>query len=617
MPEQFLHGVEVVEIDTGARPIRTVKSAIIGLVGTAPMGPINRVTLIAGSRKEAARVFGDDWAFTIPSALDAIFDQAGALVVVVNVFDPLRHRSIEPAAAHALESGTFPLAHRWVSDVLVRTSEHGLDCVEKIDYTLDAAKAEVTPTKFGKLAGRSAAWIGYAYADPSKVTHADIFGGTEAGTGRYYGATALLGAQSELGLTPRILLAPGYTGQRIADGVAGITITNGGASYARPRVTITGDGTGAEAIVKVVGGEIVDIDIVKAGYQYTQATVAIVDDAGSGAAATATLADGGVVGVTVAEGGSNYLTPIATVSGDGTGAVLETVVVNGQVTRVAVVNPGTGYTQATVTLTEAADGAGASASAIIGTVANPVVAELLGIARRLRAVIFADGPDGTDEEAVAYRNDWGDRRVYVCDPSVLRLNILNDNVERFPASPVFAGIQCWMDNEYGFWHSLSNREIAGIVGTGRAIDFQLGDFNCRANYLNEHEVATIIREQGYRTWGNRTCAMDPKWAFLCVVRTNDLILDSLQRAHLWAVDRNISKTYVADVIEGVNAYLRHLTKIGAITGGQCWADPELNTPDQVCQGKVYFDFDWGPSYPAEHITFRSFLNNGYLTEIFK
>ena len=36
MPGEFLHGVEVVEIDNGPRPIRTVKSSVIGLVGTAP-----------------------------------------------------------------------------------------------------------------------------------------------------------------------------------------------------------------------------------------------------------------------------------------------------------------------------------------------------------------------------------------------------------------------------------------------------------------------------------------------------------------------------------------------------------------------------------------------------
>ncbi len=77
-----------------------------------------------------------------------------------------------------------------------------------------------------------------------------------------------------------------------------------------------------------------------------------------------------------------------------------------------------------------------------------------------------------------------------------------------------------------------------------------------------------------------------------------------------------SDTPVQDVVEGVNAYLRHLVAIGAILGGRCWADPDLNTPDQIAQGKVYFDFDFTPPFPAEHITFRSQLVNDYITEIF-
>jgi hypothetical protein len=173
------------------------------------------------------------------------------------------------------------------------------------------------------------------------------------------------------------------------------------------------------------------------------------------------------------------------------------------------------------------------------------------------------------------------------------------------------------DNDRGFWWSPSNRQIFGISGTARPVDFTLGDVNCRANMLNEKNVATIINEGGYRLWGNRTGCTDPKWSFLSVRRTADMINESILAAHLWAVDRNITKNYVDDVVEGVNAYLRHLQAVGAILGGECWADPELNTPDQVQQGKVYFDFDFTPPYPAEHVTFRSHLVNDYIQEVFK
>ena len=401
MAETFLHGVEVLEIDAGSRPIQTVRSSVIGLIGTAPSAddaafPLNTPVMIAGNRREAAKLdtLGTGLG-TLPGAIDSIFDQAGAVIVVVRV------------AQGATDAETL----------------------------------------------------------------ANIIGGVNATTGDYEGVQCFLGSESKLGVCPRILIAPGFTHQR-------------------PEDTET---------------------------------------------------------------------------------------------------PGT-------------------------FLANPVVSELIGIAERLRAVIIADGPNTTDEAAVAWAGDFGSPRVYVVDPGVKKL--VAGEVANAPASPCVAGLIAKSDNERGFWWSPSNQNINGIIGTKRPVDFALGDANARANLLNEQGIATIIRQDGYRLWGNRTLSADPKWMFLSVRRTADIINDSLLRAHLWAVDRNITKTYIEDVTEGVNAYLRHLTQIGAILGGRCWADPELNTPDQISQGKVYFDFDFTPPYPAEHITFRSHMVQDYITEIF-
>ncbi|RZG78575.1 phage tail protein [Acinetobacter sp. WCHAc060033] len=245
---------------------------------------------------------------------------------------------------------------------------------------------------------------------------------------------------------------------------------------------------------------------------------------------------------------------------------------------------------------------------------NPVVSELIGISERLKAVIIADGPNTNDADAVAYCKDFGSKRIFVVDPKVLKF--VDGEATQEWASACVAGLIAKSDNERGWWWSPSNQEINGIVGTARAIDFVMGDANSRANLLNEANVATIIRQNGYRLWGNRTLSADSKWSFLCVVRTADMIDESLKAAHLWAVDRGITKTYVTDVIEGVNAYLRYLINIGAILGGSCWADPDLNSADQIAQGKIYFDFDFTPVYPAEHVIFRSHLVNDYIKEIF-
>lgn len=246
---------------------------------------------------------------------------------------------------------------------------------------------------------------------------------------------------------------------------------------------------------------------------------------------------------------------------------------------------------------------------------NPVVAALDAIAPRLRAVVVADGPNTTDAAALDYASQWGDGRVYVVDPWVMVTDSTGSVVAKPPSSYV-AGLIAKVDAAYGFWVSPSNQVIAGIVGTARPVDFALGDANAAANLLNGGNVATIISCDGYRLWGNRAPSSDPKYQFLSVRRTADAINDSLLKAHLWAVDRNITKTYTEEVVEGVNSYLRGLKAQGAILGGTCYADPDLNTPENIANGKVFFDFDFTPPFPAEHITFTSTLTNDYISEIF-
>ncbi len=84
MTEKFLHGVNVIEITSGSRTVRTTKSSVIGVIGTAPDAdiPFNKPVLIAGSLKEAAKLGKKG---TLPSAISAIFSQIGATVVVIRV----------------------------------------------------------------------------------------------------------------------------------------------------------------------------------------------------------------------------------------------------------------------------------------------------------------------------------------------------------------------------------------------------------------------------------------------------------------------------------------------------------------------------------------------------
>lgn len=479
MADQFLHGVEVLTIDDGVRPIQTASSSVVGIVGTAPRAdasefPLNKPVMVAGSRAKAAKLLfqpaGEDGDGTLPAALDSIFDQAGAAVIVIRV----------------------------------------------------------------------------EQAETEADTLANILGGANAVTGAFEGVHALLGAQSITGYKPRILLAPGFTHQRNVGGITAVTLSNQGAGYAAaPTVSFTG-GSGSGAMAEAVMGSGADV---------------------------------------------------------------------GKVVSIKITNPGSGYTSApTVVFTGGTPTTPAVSTAAFGNTANAVVAELTGIADRLRATIMADGPSTNDDDAIAYAGDFGSKRVYLVDPRSLKTGTDGLTTTAW-SSAIAAGLLVKSDNERGWWWSPSNQEINGITGIERPIDFGMGDYASRANLLNGKNVATIIRQNGFRLWGNRTLSSDPKWQFLCVVRTADIIADTLQEAHLWAVDRGITKNYVEDVREGVAAKLRQLKALGAILGGDCWFDPDLNTPESVANGQVFWDFDFTPVYPAEHLTFRMHLTNDYVTEI--
>jgi phage tail sheath protein FI len=104
MSASYLHGIETIELTTGPIPVREVKSAVVFLVGTAPVQDtvpagmsstawyqqiVNEPVLVL-SKSDAVNNFGPPTpGYTIPYALDAIFDQGGTTCVVVNVFNPM------------------------------------------------------------------------------------------------------------------------------------------------------------------------------------------------------------------------------------------------------------------------------------------------------------------------------------------------------------------------------------------------------------------------------------------------------------------------------------------------------------------------------------------------
>lgn len=237
----------------------------------------------------------------------------------------------------------------------------------------------------------------------------------------------------------------------------------------------------------------------------------------------------------------------------------------------------------------------------------PAAVALAAVADRLKAMCFVEGPDTDAADANLAVQVIGSKRVVMVDPFVEYGGVLQSGAS------FAAGLQALVDSEVGFWRSISNYKALPITGTSRPIDYQAGDAACEADVLNGFHCATIIREGGYRFWGNFTCeTIDTKWKFYTVVRIADMLNESIMANFQWAIDNNITQLFVESVVDGVNAYMRHMQAQGAIYGGECWADPELNTAEQIAAGNLFIDFAFSPVAIANKISFRSHLTNDFI-----
>ena len=237
------------------------------------------------------------------------------------------------------------------------------------------------------------------------------------------------------------------------------------------------------------------------------------------------------------------------------------------------------------------------------------------LAAKLRAIAIVDGPNTTDEAVLAYAQEFGSKRIYLVDPGVQYWDTVTSATIDAPGSAWVAGLFAWTDATYGYWASPSNKEFVGITGTTRPIEFLDGDETCRANLLNNANVSTIIRDGGYRLWGNRTLSSDPKWSFVTRVRTCDILMDAIQAGHKWAVDRSITKTYVKDVTEGLQAFMRDQKNAGAIINFEVYPDTEMTTASQLDQGKVSWRIRFTDVPPAANPHFLIEVTNEWLTEV--
>lgn len=245
-----------------------------------------------------------------------------------------------------------------------------------------------------------------------------------------------------------------------------------------------------------------------------------------------------------------------------------------------------------------------------------VAVALASVCQKLRAFgyISAWGCK-TISEVKAYRQNFSQRELMVIWPDFLAWDTVTSTTATAYATARALGLRAKIDQEQGWHKTLSNVGVNGVTGISASVFWDLQESGTDADLLNESGVTTLIRRDGFRFWGNRTCSDDPLFLFENYTRTAQVLADTMAEAHMWAVDKPITATLIRDIVDGINAKFRELKTNGYIVDATCWFSEESNDAETLKAGKLYIDYDYTPVPPLENLTLRQRITDKYLANL--
>ncbi|MBY0798082.1 phage tail sheath family protein [Escherichia coli] len=245
-----------------------------------------------------------------------------------------------------------------------------------------------------------------------------------------------------------------------------------------------------------------------------------------------------------------------------------------------------------------------------------VTSALCVIADKLRAFVYA-GCNGCDTmaEAITYRAKFSARELMLLWPDFIAYNPVSGNNETFPAAAYACGLRARIDSEQGWHKSLSNVALKNVLGMSQQVFWSLQAEDSDANNLNNKEITTIIRRNGFRFWGNRT-AETSDYIFEVYTRTAQILADTIAEAQFETIDEPLTPANVKDVISAIRAKLNALVTAGKLIGAECWYDVQDNGTTDLRQGRVRIRYKYTPVPPMEDLTLYQTFTDEYFDSAF-
>lgn len=255
---------------------------------------------------------------------------------------------------------------------------------------------------------------------------------------------------------------------------------------------------------------------------------------------------------------------------------------------------------------------------IIGAPGHDTLAvanEIAVICQKLRAFGYVSAYDCKNiSEAIKYRDNFGQRELMVIFPDFTSWDSVTNSESTAYATARALGLRAKLDNDIGWHKTLSNITVNGVTGISKDIYWDLQDPATDAGLLNEKGVTTLIRRDGFRFWGSRTCSDDPLFAFESYTRSAQVLADTMAEGQMWAIDKPLTPSLARDIVETINAKLRSLVSQGYLLGGECWYDPTSNSKEELKAGKLTLDYDYTPVPPMENLMLRQRITDKYLMD---
>lgn len=246
-----------------------------------------------------------------------------------------------------------------------------------------------------------------------------------------------------------------------------------------------------------------------------------------------------------------------------------------------------------------------------------VATELDIIAEKLRAMNYCGVDAETVEAAILYRANFGSRRKMLIWPEFTGFDTATQAEQVLYASARALGLRAKIDYDIGWHKTLSNVELAGVEGISHSLFHDpTSQAPTDTKLLNADEIVTLIRDDGFKFWGNRNCAgSSDLFPFENYTRTADVLADTMALGQLWATDQPMTIATLKDVIYTARAKLLDFTRNGYLLGGDAWLDGQYNPVELIKAGRATVDYDYTPVPPLEDLVLQQRITDSYIANL--